>query len=339
MAERSRSRSAPSRASSIRSAELHPLDGDGGLIGQRRRAGAARRSVSSRPAARRRRRSRRRRRGWCGSARTAAARRARCRCRARPAGRRPTPSGRRRGRPRRASSGGKAARGRACPRRGSRITTSTFEHRGDLGDDDPQQVVEVDDAGDLAAEGIELGGGARLAPRRLGLRRARAASALAATATSMKKNKRDDVGRIGDGEVVERRQEEEVVGERRSARRPERRHRGHSAPPPPAPARHEDQRDVGQRRCSWSISMPTPVASAVVSDARESRARASRGALSSRCGRRRRLRRRRPPAPPGRRCPGRCAPARRPPSRGAIRTSASARDLPTTICVALCGVR
>ena len=41
---------------------------------------------------------------------------------------------------------------------------------GKMGDHDPQQIVELDDARDLAAEGVELGGRTRLAPRRFGLR-------------------------------------------------------------------------------------------------------------------------------------------------------------------------
>ena len=85
-----------------------------------------------------------------------------------------------------------------------------------VGDDDPQQVVEVDDAGDLAAEGIELGGGARLAPRRLGLRARARGERAGGDRHEHEEEQRHDVGRVGDGELVERRQEEEVVGRARS---------------------------------------------------------------------------------------------------------------------------
>ncbi len=70
--------------------------------------------------------------------------------------------------------GRKAARSASLPcpdgpSSGIRIATSRVQQPGQMGDHDPQQVVEVDDARDLAAEGIELGGGAGLAPGRLGL--------------------------------------------------------------------------------------------------------------------------------------------------------------------------
>ena len=71
-------------------------------------------------------------------------------------------------------SGGKAARGASLPSPGSALRHQDHDlgvqQPGEMGDHDPQQIVELDDAGDLAAEGVELGGGARLAPRRLGLR-------------------------------------------------------------------------------------------------------------------------------------------------------------------------
>ena len=83
-----------------------------------------------------------------------------------------------------------------------------------MGDHDPQQIVELDDAGDLAAEGVELGGACapRAAPPRSATR-VRAARALAAIGHEHEQDQRHDIGGIGDGEFVERRQEEEIEGE------------------------------------------------------------------------------------------------------------------------------
>ena len=84
-------------------------------------------------------------------------------------------------------------------------------------DHDPQQIVELDDAGDLAAEGVELGGGARLAPRRLGLGAGARAERAGRDRHEHEEEQRHDVGGIGDRELVERRQEEEVEAEHRTA--------------------------------------------------------------------------------------------------------------------------
>ena len=105
-----------------------------------------------------------------------------------------------------------------------------------MGDHDPQQIVELDDAGDLAAEGVELGGRARLAPRRLGLRARARGERAGGDRHEHEEEQRHDVGGIGDGEFVERRQEEEVEAEHATGRRPRARAPARGAPPPPAPA-------------------------------------------------------------------------------------------------------
>ena len=107
---------------------------------------------------------------------------------------------------------------------------------------DPQQVVEIDDAGDLAAEAVKLGRGARLAPRRLGLGAGARAERARHHRHEHEEEQRQHVRGIGDGELVERRQEEEVEAQDREGRDPERRAPAHAAPPPPSPARRRPAR-------------------------------------------------------------------------------------------------
>ena len=115
---------------------------------------------------------------------------------------------------------------------------------GKMGDHDPQQIVELDDARDLAAEGVELGGRTRLAPRRLGLRARARGERAGGDGHEHEENQRHGVGGIGDGEFVERRQEEEVEAEHAQPGHPERGHetmarRRHQH------RHHEHQRNVG----------------------------------------------------------------------------------------------
>ena len=174
MAERRRSRSAPSRAWSISSASVSRSMATAAWLptASSRRCSEAPSRLASFAAARRSRRSAERlvRIGTNSQ---------------RPPGKVsvPRPVGRSASHDQRAAarsaslsspSGGKAALRSSCRFRRALLRHQDHdlgvEQAGQMGDDDPQQVVEVDDAGDLAAEGIELGGGARLAPRRLGLR-------------------------------------------------------------------------------------------------------------------------------------------------------------------------
>jgi len=67
---------------------------------------------------------------------------------------------------------------------------------------DPQEIIEIDDAGDLAAEGIELGGGARLAPRRIGLRARARGERTGGDRHEHEEEQRHDVGGIADGEFI-----------------------------------------------------------------------------------------------------------------------------------------
>ena len=97
------------------------------------------------------------------------------------------------------SSGGKAAlRPSSLPVLGHQDhDLGVQQSRRPGADDGPQQVVEVDDAGDLAAEGVELGGGARPRARAASVcARVRAASALATMRHDHEEEQRHDIGRV-----------------------------------------------------------------------------------------------------------------------------------------------
>ena len=110
------------------------------------------------------------------------------------------------------SSGGKPARTTTVSALRQQDHHAHLQHQRDLVHRRPQQVVQVRSAGQLAAELIQLLGGARALPRhdRLG------ADARGQVAGDHRGHAEEeqcgDVLRILDGEGVERRQEEEVVG-------------------------------------------------------------------------------------------------------------------------------
>ncbi len=89
-----------------------------------------------------------------------------------------------------------------------------FQHRRGLVSGSPQQIVERGDAGELAAEGIELLGRARPCPCREGLRADPRGKIGDEHGDQHEEQESRHVGRSGDGEGVERRQEEKVVAER-----------------------------------------------------------------------------------------------------------------------------
>ncbi len=89
-----------------------------------------------------------------------------------------------------------------------------LEHQGDLIGGRPQHVVERADAGELAAEGVERVGGARPRHRRHRLDAHPRGDVGDERRHDDEEHEGRDVGRIGDGEGVDRRQEEEIVAER-----------------------------------------------------------------------------------------------------------------------------
>ena len=110
-------------------------------------------------------------------------------------------------------SGGKAARRTSFPASGSR-----HQHRDlgiqltrEMGDHDPQQIVEGRCAGDLAAESIQFGRRARFPSRRLGLRPCARAERAGGTDTNMKKKRATTFAWSAMVNLIERRQEEEII--------------------------------------------------------------------------------------------------------------------------------
>ncbi len=79
----------------------------------------------------------------------------------------------------------------------------------------PQHIVKRRGARELAAEGIELLGGPDPADRGVGLRAHPRRDVGHQDCDHHKKDEGRDIGRIGDGEGVDRRQKKEVVAERR----------------------------------------------------------------------------------------------------------------------------
>ncbi len=209
-----------------------------------------------------------RRRGRCAAAGTAAWRRAACRRRGRPAGCSPSTISPRRGRPRRARP---RADSRRAPRRvspsGSSSTTLHLQHRARSGRRSPtSRSSSVTDAGELAAEEVELLGRLGALARRHGLDAHARGQIAGDDRHDREEEQRDDVLGIGDGEGVERRQEEEIVGQHADQageqRRPQpvgdgaRQHRG-----------QEHQRDVRQLPRTAAATRPMTSATATIAGA------------------------------------------------------------------------
>ena len=112
-----------------------------------------------------------------------------------------------------------------------------LEHQGDLIGGRPQHVVERADAGELAAERVERLGGARARHRgdRLGADARRDVGD--ERRHDDEEHERRDIGRVGDGEGVDRRQEEEIVAQRGHRAGEQRRKQ---------PVAHRDRDDRGQ---------------------------------------------------------------------------------------------
>ena len=186
-----------------------------------------------------------RRRGRCASAGTAAWRPAACRRR----GRRACCSAstisppRDRPRPARPPADSRRATASASPSSGSSSDDAHLQHQRDLVGGRPEQVVQRDGAGELAAEAVELLGGRARAAAPTSAWRAHPRGQVAGDhRDDGEEEQRDDVLGIGDGEGVERRQEEEVVGQhaergRRTATATGRRRRRWPAPRSGRPAR------------------------------------------------------------------------------------------------------
>ncbi len=100
-----------------------------------------------------------------------------------------------------------------------------LEHQRDLVGGRPQHVVQRRGAGELAAEGIERFGGADAADRGVGLGAHPRRDVGDQKRDQHEEEERRDIGRVGDGEGIDRRQEEEIVAQRgrdaRQQRRPE----------------------------------------------------------------------------------------------------------------------
>ena len=94
-----------------------------------------------------------------------------------------------------------------------------LQHQRDLVDRGPQQIVEVRRHRQLAAEQIQLLGGARAGSRRDRLGAHPRGQIAGDHRRHGEEEQRDDVFRIGDGEGVERRQEKEIIGQRAERRR------------------------------------------------------------------------------------------------------------------------
>ncbi len=111
------------------------------------------------------------------------------------------------------SSGGKPARTVDRASLGQQDDDAHLQHQRDLMHRGPQQVVEIRDARELAAELIELLGGARTLTRHDRLGTTRGGQVAGDHRGDAEEEQRGDVLRILDGERVERWQEEEVVGQ------------------------------------------------------------------------------------------------------------------------------
>ena len=90
-----------------------------------------------------------------------------------------------------------------------------LQHQRDLIGRRPQHIIQLRGARQLAAERIKRLGGAHAIQRRDRLRADARGDIRHHKRDQHEKEKRRDVGRIGDGECVDRRQKEEVVAQRR----------------------------------------------------------------------------------------------------------------------------
>ena len=133
------------------------------------------------------------------------------------------------------SSGGKPARtvDRAVLRQ--QDDDAHLQHQRDLMHRRPQQIVEIRRARQLAAELIQLLGGARPLSRDDRLRAHARGQVAGDHRGDGEEEQRDDVLRVGDGEGVERRQEEEVVGQHADESRRTAPATGRTPPRTPAP--------------------------------------------------------------------------------------------------------
>ena len=90
-----------------------------------------------------------------------------------------------------------------------------LQHQRGLVGGRPQHVVQRRGARELAAEGVERFGGAHPADRGIGLRAHPRRDIGDQERDQHEEEERRDIGRIGDGEGIDRRQEEEIVAQRR----------------------------------------------------------------------------------------------------------------------------